>query len=292
MESLSNDIRVRHYSPKMLKSYSGWVRKLKFHCGKTHSELDTDDVKEFLTFLAVKRRGSASSLNQGFNALLFFYRHVLKKEFGQIDGIVRAKRKPYIPVVLSRDEIDAVLSELTYLSDLVVKLLYGCGLRLFECLNLRVNSFNFDFGMLTVHDGKGKKDRTVQMPQTIVPELRQHWEQVKILHDEYLAAKYAGALMFDATERKYKTAAKEFIWQYFFLAKKISYVKMSGEYRRYHLHETHVQKAIKRAVNKARITTRATATRFATILPAICCRRITISAPSRSCFFLLIWVRP
>jgi integron integrase len=262
LESLSNEIRVRHYSPKTLKSYSGWVRKLQYHCGKTPSELGTDDVKEFLTFLAVKRRVSASSQNQAFNALLFFYRHVLKKEFGKIDGVVRAKRRPYIPVVLSRDEIDAVLSQLSYPCDLVVKLLYGCGLRLFECLNLRVNSFNFDFGLLTVHDGKGKKDRTVPMPQTMVPELQQNLEQVKIVHEEDLASKYAGAFMFDAIERKYKNAAREFIWQYFFPAKKLSYVKKSGEYRRYHLHETHVQKAIKQAVGKARITKRATAHTF------------------------------
>ena len=262
LDSLFNEIKVRHYSPKTLKSYSGWVRKLKSHCGKIPSELDTDDVKAFLTFLAVKRRVSASSQNQAFNALLFFYRHVLNKEFGKIDGVVRAKRKPYIPVVLSRDEIDAVQSQLSYPCDLVVKLLYGCGLRLFECLNLRVNSFNFDFGLLTVHDGKGKKDRTVPMPQTIVPELQQHLEKVKILHEEDLAAKYAGAFMFDAIERKYKNAAREFIWQYFFPAKKLSYVKKSGEYRRYHLHETHVQKAIKRAVGKARITKRATAHTF------------------------------
>jgi len=114
--------------------------------------LTTNDVKEFLTYLAVKQKVSASSQNQAFNALLFFFRHVLNREFGKIDGVVRAKRRPYIPVVLSREEIDAIVANLKYPYDLVVKLLYGCGLRLFECLNLRIKGFNFDFQILTVHD--------------------------------------------------------------------------------------------------------------------------------------------
>ncbi len=133
LEELSNTIKVRHYSPKTLKSYSTWVRKLRAFCkSKDPETLSTEDVKAFLTFLAVKRKMSASSQNQAFNALLFFFRHVLGREFGKIDGVVRAKQKPYIPVVLSRNEIDAIIETLKYPYDLVVKLLYGCGLRLFE----------------------------------------------------------------------------------------------------------------------------------------------------------------
>ncbi len=224
--------------------------------------LSVSDVKDFLTFLAVKRKVAVSTQNQAFNALLFLFRHVLNREFGKIDGVVRAKRKPYIPVVLSREEIDVVMANLKYPYDLVVKLLYGCGLRLFECLNLRMQSFNFDFGILTVHDGKGKKDRTVPLPQVIMPDIKEHLEKVKALHDKDLDEGYAGAFMFDLIEKKYKNCAREFVWQWFFPAKILTFVPDTSEFRRYHLHERHVQKAIKRAVNKAKICKRATAHTF------------------------------
>ena len=260
---LFNEIKVRHYSPKTLKSYTTWVRKMQYFTkGKDPVVLSTADVKDFLTFLAVKRKVSASSQNQAFNALLFFFRHVLNREFGKVDGVVRAKRKPYIPVVLSRGEVDAVLANLKYPYDLVVKLLYGCGLRLFECLNLRVQSLNFELGILTVHDGKGKKDRTVPLPLAILPELKEQLEKIKALHDRDLAEGYAGVFLFDALERKYKNAAREFVWQWFFPAKTLTFVPETMEYRRYHLHERHVQKAIKRAVGRAKIPKRATTHTF------------------------------
>ena len=262
-EQLSNEIKVRHYSPKTLKSYSVWVRKLQYFTkSKDTAHLSATDVKEFLTFLAVKQKVSASSQNQAFNALLFFFRHVLHREFGKIDGVVRAKKKPYIPVVLSREEIDVIMANLKYPYDLVVKLLYGCGLRLFECLNLRMQSFNFDFGILTVHDGKGKKDRTVPLPQVILPDIKGHLEKVKALHDKDLDEGYAGAFMFDLIEKKYKNCAREFVWQWFFPAKTLTFVPETSEYRRYHLHERHVQKAIKRAVNKSKIPKRASCHTF------------------------------
>jgi len=153
---LVEEIRIRHYSPKTLKTYRHWLRHFQaFSRSKPTESLTTADVKEFLTWLAVKREVSASTQNQAFNALLFFYRHVLHREFGKVDGVVRAKRKPYIPVVLSPKEIKTVLSHLVPPYDLAVKLLYGCGLRLSECLNLRVQCLNFDAGVITVHDGKG-----------------------------------------------------------------------------------------------------------------------------------------
>jgi integron integrase len=260
---LVDEIKVRHYSPKTLKTYRGWVQHFQsFLRSRAPVSLSADDVKAFLTSLAVKRKVSSTTQNQAFNALLFFYRHVLKKEFGKIDGVVRAKRKPYIPVVLSRDEIDAVLKHLEPPYDLVVKLLYGCGLRLFECLGLRVHCMNFDAGVLTVHDGKGQKDRTVPLPDSILPELREHLESLKDLHHRDLARGYAGVFLVNALEQKYRNAAREFIWQWFFPAKQLTYESKAGEYRRYHLHGTHVQKAIKEAVSKSRICKRATAHTF------------------------------
>ena len=224
--------------------------------------LSASDVKDFLTFLAVKRKVSASSQNQAFNALLFLFRHVLKKEFGEIKDVPRAKRKPYIPVVLSRDEIDRIISNLTSPFDLIVNLLYGCGLRLFECMSLRVGCFNFDTGILTVHDGKGKKDRTVPLPETLIPELKDHLETVIALHQKDLASEYAGSFLPDLLGKKYKNAAKELVWQWFFPAKTLTFVPDENVFRRYHLHETHLQKKIKKAVNKAKIPKRASAHTF------------------------------
>ncbi len=260
--SLSEEIKFLHYSPKTLKSYRSWVIKfqnfLKF---KDPNTLNSDDVKDFLTYQAVKLKVSASSQNLGFNALLFYYRHVLGKKFGKINGIVRAKKRPYIPVVLSKDEVDRVLKCLVPPFDLIGKLLYGCGLRLFECLNLRINNFDFDGGILTVL-GKGKKYRTLPIPELIESELKAQMEKVYNLHQVDLADNYDGAFMFERIEKKYKDAGKEFIWQWFFPAKLLTHVKEVDEERRYHIHDTHVQRAIKKAVGKAKLTKRATAHTF------------------------------
>jgi integron integrase len=260
---LANEIQVRHYSAKTLKTYTGWLRAFQaFTKSKPPQSLGTDDVKEFLTFLAVKRRVSSSTQNQAFNALLFFFRHVIKKEFGKVEGVVRAKRKPHIPVVLSREEIDAVLRHLSTPYDLVVKMLYGCGLRLFECLGLRIHCFNLDAGVLTVHDGKGQKDRTVPIPQVILPEIREQIRTLKDLHRQDMERHYAGVFLVNALERKYRNAVKEFVWQWFFPAKQLTRVEKTNELRRYHLHETHVQKAIRAAVETAVIPKRASAHTF------------------------------
>ena len=214
------------------------------------------DVKDFMEYLAVKRKVAASTQNQAFNALLFFYRHIIKKDFGDHSNTLRAKRRPYIPVVLSREEVHSILERLTYPNNLIVKLLYGCGLRMFECLNLRINNFNFDAGILTVHDDKGKKDRTVPLPERILPELKAHLERVKNLYKKDLNSGYDGAFMFDAIEKKYKNCAKELIWQWFFPAKKLTTVPDTKEIKRYHFHETHVQVAIKTAVKELEICKR------------------------------------
>jgi integron integrase len=257
---LKSEINTRHYSPSTLKTYIGWARQFQnFTKSKDPQLLADADIKDFLTYLAVDRKVAASTQNQAFNALLFFFRHVLKNEFGELKDIPRAKRKPYIPTVLSREEIDSIIARLKYPYDLIAKLLYGCGLRLFECMNLRVNDLNFDTGILTVHDGKGKKDRTVPLPEKIIAELKDHLESVISLHQEDLKSGYAGAFLPNRIEKKYKNAARELVWQWFFPAKTMTFVANKNEYRRYYLHKTHVQKAIKRAVNTAKIPKRASA---------------------------------
>jgi integron integrase len=263
MESLKNEISVRHYSKKTWKAYSLWTQKLSYFVEEKQPEtLRPDDVKEFLTFLAVKKKVSASSQNQAINALRFFFRHVLKKEFGKKEGVAFAERKPNIPVVLSRQEIDRVIDKMKDPYDLVVKLLYGCGLRLSECMKLRVHCFNFDHQVLTVHDGKGKKDRTVPLPRVIMDDLKRQIDRVIGLHEQDLKKGYAGVFMPDRLESKYPNAPKELVWQWFFPAKELTLVPDTGEFRRYHLHETHVQKAIKRAVKTSKILKRASAHTF------------------------------
>jgi len=262
IETLAAEIRTRHYSRKTLKAYADWSRKFQgFLHNKPPEELSEADVKEYLTFLAVKCKVSASTQNQAFNSLLFLYRHILKKDFGDHKDIPRAKKSRYIPVVLSRREIDAVLKHLSYPYDLVVKLLYGCGLRLFECVQLRVKNFNFDDGILTLH-GKGSKDRTVPIPQAIMPELTAQFEAIKKLHDDDLSKGYAGVFLDDRLEKKYPNAAKEFIWQWFFPQQSLTFVGDTKEKRRYHLHEKHVQEALYEAVRRAKLTKRITSHTF------------------------------
>ena len=202
IHGLSALIKIKHYSPKTLWAYTHWIKKFQgFTRNKDIQSLSSVEVKDFMEYLAVKRKVAASTQNQAFNALLFFYKHIIKKDFGDHSNTLRAKRRPYIPVVLSREEVHSILERLTYPNNLIVKLLYGCGLRMFECLNLRVNNFNFDAGILTIHDGKGKKDRTVPLPEKILPELKAHLERVKNLHQKDLDSSYDGAFMFDSIEK-------------------------------------------------------------------------------------------
>jgi len=256
LETMAGEIKVRHYSRKTLKTYANWSRQFqRFLKNKPPQDLTTADVKEYLTYLAVKCKVAASTQNQAFNALLFFFRHGLKREFGILQGVPRAKKSLYIPTVLSRPEIDAILAQLSRTHKLVVQLLFGCGLRLFECLQLRVGDFNFDSGKLLVH-GKGKKDRTVPLPETITAELKAQIARVGKLHDRDLAEGYDGVFLDDAIEAKYPKAPKEFIHQWFFPQKPLTLIEETGQRRRYHLHESDFQRALYPAVAKAKIPKR------------------------------------
>lgn len=212
--------------------------------------------------MAVAKKVAASSQNQAFNALLFLFRHVLEKEFGNVEGVARAKRKSSIPVVLSRDEVDRIIARLDAPYDLVAKLLYGCGLRLFECLQLRVRDLNFAMRVLTVHDGKGQKDRTLPLPKALVSELQAQLDRVSQAHEADLATGYAGAFLPAALGQKYPRAARELAWQWLFPALTLTPVPDTDERRRAHLHETLVQKALKDAVRRSRIPKRASAHTF------------------------------
>ncbi|MCP4341120.1 MAG: integron integrase [Desulfobulbaceae bacterium] len=262
-QNLEGAISIRHYSPKTFKSYRGHVRNFQtFTKSIDPRHLNAKHVKEFLTYLAVEKKVSASTQNLAFNSLLFFYRHVLNKEFGKIEGVVRAKKRPYIPVVLSKAEISEIFSVIDTQYLLIIKLLYGCGLRLFECLNLRVQCLNFDAEILTIHDGKGQKDRTVPIPTVLQKDLRNHLQMIKQLHLKVLEKGYGGVFFVNAIEKKYKNASREFIWQWLFPAKQLTADKESGVMKRSHLHPTHIQKELRRAVTKGCLTKRVTAHTF------------------------------
>jgi len=256
---LKEEVRLRQYSDKTLRTYRTWIRQFGAYLEfKTTSEVDSEDARRFLTHLAVDRQVAASTQNQAFNALLFLYRHILNAEYDLRDKVVRAKRTKYIPVVLSREEIDLIVKGLPYPHNLMVLLMYGCGLRMFECLNLRMHCLNLEEGILTVHDGKGMKDRTLPLPKSLEPELRVHLKRVETLHQKDLEAGYDGVFMPKALDRKWKQAAKEIGWQWVFPAKTLTFVPESGENRRYHQHESHLQKSVRMAKRKAKIQKRVT----------------------------------
>lgn len=260
-ESLAGEIKLRHYSPKTLKAYGTWIYKFQsFLKSKDPKQLTQEDVKSFLTYLAVEKKVAASTQNQAFNALLFLYKQVLNIEFGTIKGIIRAKKTQHIPVVLSRDEVDRVISHLPAPFDLAIKLMYGCGLRINECLSLRVKDFNFDTDILTIHNGK--KDRTLPLPLSIKAELKQQIEFVINLHEEDCRAGYSGTFLPDSLEKKFPNAPKELIWQWFFPAKNLTAIEESEELRRYHIHDSHLQKTLKKAVNLSKLLKRATSHSF------------------------------
>lgn len=258
-----NAISVRHYSRATLKTYTGWARKFQaFTESKDPTLLTTEDVKEFLTSLAVKKQVAASTQNQVFNALLFFFRHVLGWGFGKVDGVMRAKRKPYIPVVLSWEEINHIIGKLKMPYRLIISLMYGYGLRISDCLSLRVNNFNFDMKVLTIHDSKGKKDRTVSIPGSLLIQLTAQLQRVIALHEEDCRLGYSGVFLPNQLEVKYKNAPRELVWQWFFPAKQLTVVEENSEQRRYHVHESLLQKALRTVVKKAKIPKRVTSHTF------------------------------
>ncbi|MDD2502214.1 MAG: integron integrase [Geobacter sp.] len=262
LKTMADEIKVRHYSRKTLKTYANWSRKFQYFLkNRSPQELTGDDVKAYLTHLAVTCKVASTTQNQAFNSLLFLYRHGLKREFGELRDVPRAKKSLYIPTVLSREEIDAILAHLAYPFDLVVKLLFGCGLRQFECLQLRVRDFNFDAGKLTIH-GKGKKDRTVPIPEAILPELKRQIKLVGELHERDLAVGYDGVFLDDSVEKKYPKAPKEFLHQWFFPQKNLTLAAETGQQRRWHLHESELQEALYPAVRKAKIPKRVTSHTF------------------------------
>jgi integron integrase len=218
--------------------------------------LGTAHISEFLTWLATKRHVSASTQNQALAALLFLYKDVLYMPVGNVEHVVRAKQPLRLPVVLSREEVAAVLSHLKGTMWIIGMVLYGSGLRLEECLELRVKDLDFDRNQITVRRGKGQKDRTTMLPSTVVDPLRKHLGDVRGLHMADLKDGYGQVMLPDALERKYPNAATEWGWQFVFPASRICSDPRWGPPSRFHLHESAVQKVIAAAVRLAGVTKR------------------------------------
>jgi integron integrase len=253
INNVIKEIRVRHYSIRTEKCYVDWIKRFIWFHNKRHpEEMGEKEVGEFLSYLAVKRNVSASTQNQALNALNFLYKAVLDRPLQEIRGVVRAKAKKKLPVVLTKEEIRRILKELNGVYWLGACLLYGSGLRLMECLRLRVMNIDFDHRAIYVIDGKGGKDRVVTLPDELVIPLKRHLQSVKTTHEKDLADGFGEVYLPNALARKYPRAASEWGWQYVFPASKRSIDPRSNTIRR-HLDEKAFQRAIKQAIRNAGI---------------------------------------
>ena len=241
------------------EAYVGWVRRFILANGKRHPrELGRREVEAFLTHLAMHGHVAASTQNQALSALLFLYREVLQQELPWMENIRRAKKPERLPVVLSREEVAALLAEMDGVTWLMASLLYGAGLRLMECARLRVQDVDFVRREITVRQGKGGKDRRTMLPAMTVDALQNQLAEARRVHERDLAAGHGAVWLPHALARKYPNAAREWAWQYVFPASSRSTDPRSGMERRHHLDETVLQRAVKQAVRRARITKPAT----------------------------------
>ncbi|MBK1877203.1 integron integrase [Pelagicoccus mobilis] len=263
IEHLERKIATLQYSGKTLSTYRHWVRAFRDYLEeKDPGSVTAADAAKFFTHLAVDRKVVAATQNQAFNSLLFLFAKVWDRPFKGFDGVVRAKRSNYIPTVLSRKEVDLVLDKASHPMGLIMRMMYGCGLRLSESVNIRINNLCFETGLLTIRNGKGNKDRTVPLPRSITDELRKQIRRVEALHVKDLESGYDGAFMPTAMSRKFRSASKQLGWQWLFPARQLTHVPTSGETRRYHAHESKVSAAIRQAALEAGMHKRVTAHTF------------------------------
>lgn len=254
LEQVRNTIRMRHYSIRTEEAYLHWIKRFILFHGKQHpSDMGPTEVETFLTHLAVKNRVSASTQNQALNAIVFLYRAVLQRELGWLENIERAKKPAKRPVVFTRKEAQAILHRLDGTKWLMANLLYGAGLRLMECMRLRIKDMDFAYHQITVRDGKGGKDRVTMLPVKLITPLRQHLIKVKALHDQDLREGFGRVYLPYALARKYPSADTDFGWQYVFPSSKRSIDPRSGIIRRHHLDESVLQRAVRQAIRNAGI---------------------------------------
>ncbi len=253
LNKLIDAIRLRHYSIRTEQAYVDWTKRFIFFHNKRHpTEMGEKEVTAFLTHLAVNRNVAPSTQNQALNALCFLYKAVLDRPLGNIQG-VRAKKKKKLPVVLSRDEVACLFKYLDGIHWLSACLLYGSGLRLMECMRLRVMNIDFDHRAIHVINGKGAKDRVVTLPDDLIIPLKRHLAGVKNIHNKDLSDGYGEVYLPYALTRKYPNAAKQWAWQYVFPATRRALDPRSDLTRRHHFDEQAIQRAVKNAVRAAGI---------------------------------------
>jgi len=251
LEEVRRVLRVQHYSFRTEETYCAWIRQFVIFFGKRHPrEMGEAEVGAFLSHLATERKVAASTQNQALSALLFLYKQVLKVDLPWVSGVVRAKRSTRVPVVLTPQEARAVLGRMSGQYRLMAELLYGSGLRLMECLRLRVKDVDFGYMQITVRDGKGAKDRVTMLPVSLIPALREHLEGVKKAHLSDLAEGFGQVMLPYALDRKYPNADQEWSWQWVFPAQSRSKDPRSGIERRHHVMEKNLQNAVKVASGK------------------------------------------
>jgi integron integrase len=254
LDQVRDAIRRRHYSYRTEQTYLHWIKRyIWFHDRRHPAEMGAAEVTAFLTHLARERAVAAATQNQALSALLFLYGEVLEIKLPWMDRIERAKRPVRVPVVLSVEEVKALLARLDGTKWLMAGLLYGAGLRLRECLKLRVKDVDFEYRQVTVRDGKGGKDRVTMLPGELVESLRSHLARVRSLHEHDLAEGYGTVELPFALERKYPNAASQWGWQYVFPSRKRSTDPRSGEIRRHHIYDDVLPRAIGQAAREAGI---------------------------------------
>ena len=252
LDRVRDKIRLKHYSIRTETAYVDWVRRfVVFHQRRHPRELGPEHVEAFLSHLAVQRNVAASTQNQAKSALLFLYKEVLGSELPWLDNVETAKRPQRLPVVLTRTEVDAVLSRMHGTNSLIARLLYGSGLRLMEAVRLRVKDVELENCEILVRDGKGARDRVTMLPSSLVDALRAHLVLVRELHAQDLAAGLPGVYLPYALDRKYPNAPREWAWQYVFPSDRLSIDPQSGLRRRHHVDEQNVQRAMRQALRDA-----------------------------------------
>ncbi len=254
LDEVRTVMRLRHMSIRTEEAYVQWIKRfIMFHHKRHPQEMGEGEIRDFLAYLAVDQNVAASTQNQAMSALLFLYREVLAKELPRLNQIERPTKPKRLPVVFTRQEVQAVLAHLPGTHHLVASLLYGSGLRLLECLRLRVKDVDFQTNQIIVRDGKGEKDRVTMLPASLKEPLREHLKKVKRLHETDLGEGFGSVYLPYALARKYPQAEKAWGWQYIFPAPTRSVDPRSGARRRHHLDESGVQKAVKEAVRMAGI---------------------------------------
>jgi integron integrase len=248
-------IRVRRYSIRTEQAYVQWIRRfILFHGLRHPEEMGAPEVAEFLSHLVLDRNVAPATQNQALNALAFLYREVLKRELDDLEGVARAQKPAKLPVVLSVEEVAAVLGRLSGANGLLARLMYGAGLRLMEAVRLRVKGVDRERAELLVRDGKGRRDRVTILPGAIVGPLRAQIAGVERVHEVDLRQGFGSVSLPTALERKYAGASRELGWQWVFPSRRRSLDPRSGAERRHHVNETTVQRAVKQAVREAGLT--------------------------------------